>query len=104
MLEFMECPFCSKSIRKDAEQCHRCGRSLDEELADQDPWGCPEHADGGYDSEDEWDEAPDSSTENSSPSMFRVASRLWFFVAWLMVFVFLLPFVLQAIEIFFAPI
>jgi hypothetical protein len=104
MIEFMECPSCGKSIRSDATQCHRCGRSLADEFSDETQWGCPEHADGGYDSAEDIEESDEETSSSDTPGMFGITGRLWAFVAWMMVFVFLLPFVLHAIEIFLGPV
>lgn len=102
MIEFMECPFCGKSIRSDATHCHRCGRSLGDEFSEDAQWGCPEYADGGYSHEEDIDESHEENSKDSS-GLFGISGRLWSLVAWMMVFVFLLPFVLHAIEIFLGP-
>jgi hypothetical protein len=103
MTEFMECPFCGKSVRSNAAECHRCHRSLPDEFSENSEWGSPEHADGGYSSDEEYEESSETSSEQDSPGIFRIARKFWFFIGWLMILVFLLPFVLQALEIFVGP-
>lgn len=116
MLEFMDCPNCSKRIRVDAVRCHKCGLSINDDdrphtsskrrPANREPStnseaeGAPEQAAvyGGYDAkEDDFDYDEFLEEEFGKPKKKR---NFWYYVAWVVLASLLLPIVIQVLKLF----
>lgn len=94
MLQFIDCPSCKKRIRQVATRCHHCGFQLTE----TDDAMSPELAEGGYDeSQDDfdYDEYLEEEFQNKPP-----LSKMWVFVAWIVLFALVFPVAIQIIAVF----
>lgn len=112
MLEFMDCPRCKKRIRSDAPKCHRCGALISAEarsavkgteLVESSEFddGSPEHAEGGWEPDaDEFDYDEFVANEFGGKAKRRPIQKLWYWVAWLLIFLFAIPVVWPLASLF----
>jgi hypothetical protein len=115
MLEFRDCPYCGKRIRVDAENCHKCGKTVSEATrprtsansgstirgkpVNPDREGSPDQAAvyGGYDAkEDDFDYEEFLQEEFGKPKKKR---NFWYYVAWVVIASLMLPIVLQVLKL-----
>ena len=101
MIAFTDCSRCGKRVRSDADRCHHCGFEHGA-APSNDESGAPEFAEGGYSSEADDFHYEDFIREEfgSEPAPRR---RVWYYVAWLMVIVLLLPSLLQILQLLADP-
>ncbi|HAC92105.1 MAG TPA: hypothetical protein DCF63_15985 [Planctomycetaceae bacterium] len=96
MIEFTECPNCGKRVRATAAKCHHCGWTIHQHP--DDVIGSPEHAQGGYGDQEDFDY--DEFMEQEFGEKRSGLRSVWRAAAIVLIVVMLLPWLLQLFGIF----
>jgi len=90
MKEFISCQACGKIVNARSAKCHRCGAVILRESQERENSSTEQFAEGGYDSEtEEFDYEEFVESEFGAGTVPK--RTLWYYVAWLMIAVMLLP-------------
>lgn len=96
MKEFTNCHACGKIVNARSHQCHHCGSRVNARPEDTEAEYSESFAEGGYaPEEDDFDYQEFVESEFESGTL-RIR-KIWFYVAWLLVLILLLPFILNVI-------
>lgn len=95
-MNFKECPNCGKNVRETATKCHHCGSTII--LDSEEEIGAPEHAQGGYGEDEDFDY--DEFIEQEISERKSRLHGVWRVAAMVLIVVLLLPWLLQLFGIF----
>lgn len=97
MKEFINCRFCGKIVNAQSCRCHKCGGIVNPIAPDSEESVTEAHAEGGYDTEeDDFDYEEFVQSEFGSGTSPK--RSVWYYVAWLMIAILLLPLLLSLIQ------
>lgn len=95
------CPHCGEPIPLNAKFCRSCGASEDQGWRAEDSWN--DESSGGYGADD-FDYEEFIAQEFPQNEIAKPKRLIWWYVAWLMLFVFIMLIVVEAIAISTKPI